>query len=60
MTLSNRAAHLAVDLAIDAPPAKVALYGEPRALCPEPFTAIHVEPGQTQTWTTTYTMRTLN
>jgi hypothetical protein len=30
-------------------------YGRRWAACPEPFIAIKIQPGQTQTWTTTYT-----
>lgn len=60
LSLHHAASNTAIDIVIDAPPAKVALYGETRALCPEPFTAIHLEPGQSQSWTTTYTFHPIS
>jgi hypothetical protein len=37
---------------------KRVFYGRRWAACPEPFIAINVPPGQSQTWTTKYTFNT--
>ncbi len=50
---------IALTISHDYAPAKVVVYGESRAICPEHFIAIDVAPGATQTWTTTYTFSRL-
>jgi hypothetical protein len=57
MTLTHGGSKTALTITTDAPPAKVALYGEKTAICPEPFTAIDVAPAATFRWNTTYQVR---
>jgi len=51
---------VAVTISHDYPAAKVILYGESRAICPEHFAAINVAPGGSMTWTTTYSFSHLD
>lgn len=50
-TLTNRTTKSALEVSIDMPPAKVDLYAEPPAVCPEPFVAFEIQPGQHAQWT---------
>lgn len=53
--VEHSGSNIALTISHDYAPAKVVVYGESRAICPEHFVAIDLEPGATQTWTTTYT-----
>ncbi len=53
-TLTNPASGLILAIAINAPPSAFRLYGEARALCPEPFVAIDLAPGAAMSWNSTY------
>jgi hypothetical protein len=43
----------------DFPPARYNFYAEPDGFCPEVFVLIHLEPGESQSWTRTYVFRTI-
>ena len=50
----NRKTGAAVAFRGDAPIKQMVFWAVERAACPEPFIRIHLEPGRTQTWSTTY------
>lgn len=54
MTLTHGTSKTAITISTDSAPSKIALYAEKTAICPEPFVAIDLAPGDGKTWTTTY------
>ncbi|NND29485.1 MAG: hypothetical protein HKN97_12915 [Myxococcales bacterium] len=50
----NRRTGAAVAFRGDAPITRMVFWAVERAACPEPFIRIYLEPGRTQTWSTTY------
>jgi len=55
ITLRNRRSNAAMEIATDQPATRMAFFSQGGVLSPEPFIAIRVAPGATQTWTTSYT-----
>jgi len=54
-TVANEATGAVVSYRVDRPLAKLVVYAKTPAVCPEPFIAVHVEPGKQMQWQTTYT-----
>jgi hypothetical protein len=52
--IEHRQTGQAVEVEIDRPMARFAVWASPRAFCPEPFTDVQVQPGESATWVTTY------
>jgi len=55
IVVENRAFGTGVRIEGDFPLEKVYFFTTPQMICPEPFIAIRIEPGQTQQWTRKYT-----
>ncbi len=53
-TVTHGASGISTTVTIDAPPSAFRLYGESRALCPEPFVQVDLAPGAQMSWSTTY------
>lgn len=56
VTVRNIAAGAGISITGDRPPARWVLYGAGLALCPEPFVALKVAPGETARWTGRYVL----
>jgi len=54
LTVSHSASGVRLTIAGDRPLARFAVWTDGRALCPEPFVTIKLAPGESQTWSTTY------
>ena len=52
--IANTSAGVAVELSGDTTPAKVVVYAEATAICPEVFTAFVLKPGESKRWSQTY------
>lgn len=52
--IMHRGIGVMLDLSVDTPPSKVALYAESTALCPEFFTSFTLQPGEARRWSQTY------
>lgn len=54
LRIVNKTSGVAMELSGDTVPAKVVLYAEQTAICPEFFTAFTLQPGESKRWTQTY------
>ncbi len=52
-------AGLSLAIASDRPLHRIAIWGRPDVICPEPFVKLSIEPGETEQWTTSYTIEPL-
>ena len=52
--IANASSGVAVELSGDTQPAKVVIYAEATAICPEAFTSFTLKPGESKRWSQTY------
>ena len=56
VTVRNTAGGAGIRITGDRPPLRWVLYGARLALCPEPFVAVRIAPGETMTWSSRYVL----
>lgn len=58
--LEHQPRNLRLRIGNDRPLHRLAIWGEANVICPEPFVKLHIAPGETVAWTTTYTIGSID